>query len=452
MTDSPHPEVQGLLRAANDYAMQAPSDLTAADITEGRVAPVFRCLRHGLRPSTRVTLPLVAVAASVALVIALVVATTSGPVAKTPKRPVSPAPTSTTVPQKKYKPSPSVTADTVLSVDITPDGQTWVSVRAHCRTGWCVDLARSVPDTERFTPLESTTVPAATGVADCNTADCGATEVVFANRYDGYLFDPGLYMTVDGGKSWRQVPGGTVNALALDGTRVLRGVFSHGGCPGPCDEQIQTSNLGSINWSSLPAAPAAELWAAATGAVLASSGTGTVYALGPTNLAQGYGPPSHFYRLSSGAQSWSSLPDPCPAKTDVEAMAASGSRLAVVCKGYSAAVQVAVSDDDGTTFAPAHPVPVPYGGLIALSPNELYVATGSLGGEGASAFEVARSANNGATWTRVLSGKDQLNSTLTYDTTLAADPQGPVYFVADPTILWLSPNGTTWTQVSASHL
>jgi hypothetical protein len=253
---------------------------------------------------------------------------------------------STMIQSKRYRPSPPVHVETVLSVDAAPDAETWVAVRARCQSSWCIDLAHSTVGDQRFGPLQPTEVPAASSPV-CDGIGCGAGRVLFTTARDGYLYDPGLYSTVDGGRHWAQVSGGTVNALVVDGNHILRGVFDHEGCPGPCNEQIQISGPGRSTWTSQPV-PAG--LGSATGLVLTSNGTGTVYALGPANLAQGVRGSSQLVRTTDSGRVWSSLGDPCPAGLQVEALAAAGRRVAVLCRGQDGHSAVAISEDRGSTF------------------------------------------------------------------------------------------------------
>jgi hypothetical protein len=349
---------------------------------------------------------------------------------------------------KRYQPSRPVTADTVLSVDAAPDGERWVAVRAHCRSGWCIDVAHSPAGHQRFAPLQPTSVPAASAPV-CNGVGCGAAQVAFATPKDGYLFDPGLYTTIDGGQRWTQVLGGTVNTLVAQRTQVLRGVFGHEGCPGPCHEQIQTSAPGSSIWTNRSVTTGLD---PATGLSLTSSGTGIVYVLEPANLAAGVSTHSMLFRGSNATRTWSLIPDPCPARLEVEALAAAGRRLAVLCRGHNAHSDVAVSNDAGSTFGRSPPVPIVDAGLIALGGSETYLATGPLGGEGRVSYAVARHRDGTRKWVRVLAGYEHLNSSITDDTVLTANPEGQVDFVPDPTTLWQSSSGASWTSTQAADL
>ena len=75
MSNEAESPVAVLLRRASDYAEERPWSLTAADVVDGRVAPVWTGTPTSDRPRSRarVAVPVVAVALSLALVVGLVV-------------------------------------------------------------------------------------------------------------------------------------------------------------------------------------------------------------------------------------------------------------------------------------------------------------------------------------------------------------------------------------------
>jgi hypothetical protein len=83
----------------------------------------------------------------------------------------------------------------------------------------------------------------------------GGTEVSqirFVTTSVGYLFGAALYQTEDGGRTWRRVPSPPVEALEASAGTVIRVVYDHGGCPGPCTQTVQETTAGSGAWHTLP--------------------------------------------------------------------------------------------------------------------------------------------------------------------------------------------------------
>jgi len=70
---------------------------------------------------------------------------------------------------------------------------------------------------------------------------------VFANRNDGYLFDPDLFTTTDGGRTWHRQGGKPTVALAIvDPGVVWR--LTYANCPGPCGLTLQQQRTGTTSW------------------------------------------------------------------------------------------------------------------------------------------------------------------------------------------------------------
>jgi hypothetical protein len=138
----------------------------------------------------------------------------------------------------------------------------------YCATGFCLDLRRTAAGATarsgRFTrlvapPSAAPNIPELTG---------SIQKLVFANRTDGYAIedDTGastpwagpLYVTGNGGKSWRAVNiGDHIQVMAMvASSSEFYAVFVH--CLGPpddlqCDDfQLAKSAIGTTTWSSVP--------------------------------------------------------------------------------------------------------------------------------------------------------------------------------------------------------
>lgn len=167
--------------------------------------------------------------------------------------PVVPAPGITAGPTSSPAATPRSSSARVPAgvrlVDLTwtSEDSGWALGSADCLTGTgrCTALLRTT-DGRRWTGHPNTPfrVP---GVAGCPAASC-VTHIRFADDSIGYAFGPdALFLTVDGARSWRRLPGGADALETLD-DNVIRVVSARRGCRGraacPCRPRHRAARTG----------------------------------------------------------------------------------------------------------------------------------------------------------------------------------------------------------------
>jgi hypothetical protein len=159
-------------------------------------------------------------------------------------------------------------------------------------------------------------------------------EVVFANRDDGWAYDPGLWSTTDAGTTWHQVRLGLqVAQLVVYGKEAFAVVWH---CEGSndrgCSQSLDRSSVGSSEWAAVPGLPRAWAWGP-----FAGYGASVWVALPSRD-----GAPESLWHSTNSGGSWRKVPD-CPRPVivdDLAAMAAvSASSLFEVCVTNSGAGQ-----------------------------------------------------------------------------------------------------------------
>jgi len=201
---------------------------------------------------------------------------------------------------------------------------------------------------------------------------------------------------------------------------VVRVVYDHGGCPGPCDRVVQETTAGSGAWHTLLGIPAASGGYSAA-AQLIRQGTATMYLPLYGHIAGG-GPSAHALIFSSadGGQTWQQHPDPCGgtgrSEHDAIGMAAApGGFAAILCypRAGTGSMFVVTSADGGASWSPPRPIP---GGtrhylsmIAAASPAGLVVATaGGDNGPGPLPYRLVASTDGGLHWSITVAGTAQL--------------------------------------------
>jgi photosystem II stability/assembly factor-like uncharacterized protein len=229
------------------------------------------------------------------------------------------------------------------------------------------------------------------GVRGC--ADPCVRHIRFATDQVGYAYSEStLYLTTDGGRTWRRQSGGALFLETLDGS-VIRVVGRGSGCPGPCDVQVQTAPVGGTTWTTRSLGDATR----PTAGLAIARGGSDAYLLFEGHWAGGAGDPrSVVYRSSDDGATWHRGAEPCPqtgGEVDSRAVAAApGGRVTVLCQRRqgSAAPFVATSADAGATFqGQPGAIPAARASLLAGDPNGVLLT----GGDG-----LARSTDGGRGW------------------------------------------------------
>lgn len=167
----------------------------------------------------------------------------------------------------------------------------------------------------------------------------GVSEIVFADQLNGWAFDPGLWATHDGGRSWRQI---TTIGYVIGLSAGSRYVYADGvACPpyssaeSTCPSQVgrlYRADVTGDSWQQIPdITPAARpsLSAGLASSVLAS---GSDLYLWTSGNANGSGP---LVVSTNDAASFQDEPNPCqgPSGTSrgVATFAAAGATVVAVC-------------------------------------------------------------------------------------------------------------------------
>jgi hypothetical protein len=278
------------------------------------------------------------------------------------------------------KPNAALTGASVVDLSWLNATTGWALAAEPCAQTLCPRVARTDDGGRSWTDLPSP--PAKLTGAGCTHLPC-VGHIRFATPTIGYLFGPSLLVTHDGGHSWTRVPGPQVESLEPGSGTVIRIVYDHSGCPGPCDRSVEVAAPGSSSWGVL-LAPLPQSSAGPEEAVTARlirTGSHTVYIALYGNLANGANASQHtaIHRSLNAGRSWTRLPDPCggsgPSERDaIDLAAAPGGVLAAICAkrfGQPTTFSVITSSDSGTAWSPRHPLPASadYPDLIRRRPQ-----------------------------------------------------------------------------------
>ncbi|HEX4660984.1 MAG TPA: hypothetical protein VH307_26635 [Streptosporangiaceae bacterium] len=323
------------------------------------------------------------------------------------------------------------------------DQRGWALAAAPCSRGLCPRVAATRDGGRTWTALP---VPPGLSISEGSEV----SQIRFVSTRVGYLFGPALYQTEDGGRTWRRVPSRPVEALEPSAGTVIRVVYDHGGCPGPCTRTVQETTAGSAAWHTLLHIP----WPSAYGGVdgrVVRQGTSVIYLPLYGNLARGYAPAVIFRSTDSGT-SWRRLTDPCgrigQARYDAAGLAAAQRGfLAVGCLPVNGTgfAFVRTSTDYGSSWSPPRPVP---GGtryslslIAAASPGRLVVATGAVGGSGPFPYRLAVSADGGVSWSTAITGTMQINPQAPGTTFLGFEDARVGRWISDAQHIWTTRDG-----------
>jgi photosystem II stability/assembly factor-like uncharacterized protein len=328
----------------------------------------------------------------------------------------------------------------------------WALAAAPCASGLCPRVAATGDGGRTWTALP---VPPGLIQDDNGTVDCAAvacvSQIRFATAEVGYLFGPALYQTDDGGRTWHRVPGGPVEALEPSAGTVVRVVYDHTGCPGPCDRTVQETTAGSGTWHTLLYIPLTSDNGGVT-AQMVRQGTSVIYLPVYGNRAGGAGADAVIFRSTDGGHTWQRLIDPCGGTGqqlhDAAGLAAApGGFLTVLClpRSGTGAMFVLTSADYGSSWRPPRPVP---GGtqhylslIAAASPGRLVVATGGVTGGGPFTYRLIVSADGGLRWSAAITGTTQLNPRAPGASFLGFEDSRVGRWVSDDRDIWTTRDG-----------
>lgn len=321
-----------------------------------------------------------------------------------------------------------------LDVSFANASAGWALGTAPCAAGSCSYLLATDDGGHSWVRRE----PPAARVSSLRFAITEQGDVV------GYAFNPGLAVTLDGGRTWANQPvQGSVQALAAGGGDVVRVRDPQGGCP--ClGVALERAPLGSSTWTPLVTSTADSL------ASTSLERLGNRLALLERGHTSGgaMDARSHVWLSTDGGSSWKSYDDPCgplSATDEVDAtqlsLAPEGVVVALCQHRSGGPTFVVVSTDSGKTYSHARTIPSPYLGTLLASPGDAVLV--AVSEPGSVRHRLLRSTDGGRTWTAVTRQNGSYDSAL-------------LEFTSDTVGTWLGPDhrrlvrthdgGLTWVD------
>jgi hypothetical protein len=291
------------------------------------------------------------------------------------------------------------------SVSFVSDDEGFVLGAVQCGQGWCAAVRRTF---DRGAIWSSVRPPPAT--ID-STLPGSIERLRFANPADGFAFGPGLWETQDAGSTWQGVSlPGPIAALAVSNRMAYAVVDARCVNGGQCAPgMLFESALGAGTWHSVPGVSLPGMNVAGAGsdvanvaAYIAVAGDAVYVAAGDAFVGSTTGARFHDVRSPCSAGPGA----PPPSGHAITAIAASASRLAVLCgDGVATGPQTAfvyVSSDGGVNY---RQLSVPSAGgdnraLAVSGPTTVFVT--AVSGESA----VYRTAGPDTSWTTPASFSD----------------------------------------------
>jgi photosystem II stability/assembly factor-like uncharacterized protein len=345
-------------------------------------------------------------------------------------------------------------------IDLTwiSDQRGWALAAAPCATGLCPRLASTRNGGHTWQALPDPPVHIPYGTPDCPQAAC-VSHLRFATPAVGYLFGPALYQTSDGGRTWQPVPSRPVESLEPSAGTVVRVVYDHGGCPGPCDRLVQETTAGSGTWHTLLRIPAASAGYSPVGQ-LVRQGTAVMYLPLYGHLAGGAGS-AHALILSTAdaGQTWQQRPDPCGGTganehDAIDMAAAPGGFAAVLCapRSGTGSTFVVTSADGGASWSLPRLIP---GGtrhylalIAAASPANLVVGTAVACGQGLFPYRLVTSTDGGRHWSTEVTGTTQISPEWPGPSFLGFEDAGVGRWISGAHDIWTTRDaGRRWREL-----
>jgi len=162
----------------------------------------------------------------------------------------SPTGTQSSAPANDDVAPPTLSGSFVMDLTWVSHTTGWALAASPCSEGLCPQVARTDDGGATWVSLPAPPASIQNGYVDCARQAC-VTNIRFASPSVGYLFGPVLLLTRDGGRTWVREPGPPVEDLEPGSGTVLRLVYDHDGCPGPCRRTLQQAAAGSNDWRTL---------------------------------------------------------------------------------------------------------------------------------------------------------------------------------------------------------
>ena len=337
----------------------------------------------------------------------------------------------------------------------------WALSAARCGRLLCPRIAATVNGGRSWTALPDPPAYLSTSSAAtyCTRPPC-VDHLRFATATIGYLFGPSLLITRDGGETWTRVASPPVESLEPGPDTVVRLVYDHDGCPGPCQRTLEAAPAGSDHWRVLLADLSADTSSSAVNAQVIRAGAEVIYVPIYGNLAAGAGTQqTTIYRSLDAGRSWARLADPCGGagaglRDAIAIAAAPGGLLAALCTTRNASTygySVVSSTDDGASWRARRPVPAwaqfSPDHIAAAGPSTMVITNSPAAGSGRYTYRLMLSSDGGKAWSSVASDPEQLEPNAPYATYLGFQDSLVGRWVGYQRLIWTTTDGGRhWTR------
>lgn len=349
-----------------------------------------------------------------------------------------------------WSPAPAPPGDRILRLDLHDDGSGWALLSVACRGGRCAQLSHTDDHGRSWHRLPVTAIRVDDWPSTCPPA-CPVHSLRFVTARVGYLYAPGLFLTTDGGRTWRnEKPTSAVEGIEPVGSVVVSATTGWCQARGQsCKPGLAWAETGSNQWHPMriPGAPSSDHPS------LSGSGDGVAYALFSDSLASGVTHETAILRTSNG-KTWQTVTDPClDDGKEPTGLSSSGDRLAVLCAEHGGAgtTNLRLSLDRGRSFAPPLAASVSSDADVAVSDRFLFASSGPLVRQDTTRLILRAAASDGR-W-RQLADLHLPWTEAGASLGLFTDRSGDVAWIATPSTLLLShDSGADWTTIAATDI